>query len=240
MKEQLRRLVLGAPLLRRPAAQALRVVRRIGFSGSADFWEHHYAGGGTSGPGSYGEFAEFKAGVLNSFVHDKHVTSVIEFGCGDGNQLSLLRYEKYIGLDVSRTVLRRCKERFADDLSKSFFLYDPFCFVDHGGVFRAELGLSLEVVFHLIEDDVFHQYMSHLFSSATRYVSVFSSDTDEQMSRTPEVRHRRFTNWVEQHASEWELVQRVPHPHPWDAATSTGSLSEFFFFARTNSEGVVA
>jgi len=235
----LRRLVLGSPVLRRPAAQALRVVRKIGFSGSADFWEQHYAGGGTSGPGSYGEFAEFKADVLNSFVHDNQVTSVIEFGCGDGNQLSLLRYQKYIGLDVSKTVLRRCEGRFADDLSKSFFLYDPFCFVDQGEVFRAELGLSLEVVFHLVEDDVFHQYMSHLFSSATRYVSVFSSDTDEQISRTPEVRHRRFTSWVERHAPDWQLVQRVPHPHPWDPATSTGSVSDFFFFARANGEAAV-
>jgi SAM-dependent methyltransferase len=226
-------------VLRRPAAQALRVVRKIGFSGSADFWERNYAAGGTSGPGSYGEFAEFKADVLNSFVQDNLVTSVIEFGCGDGNQLSLLRFQKYIGLDVSRSVLRRCKERFANDPSKSFFLYDQFCFVDHGEVFRAELGLSLEVVFHLVEDDVFHQYMSHLFSSATRYVSVFSSDTDAQISRTPEVRHRRFTTWVERHAPDWQLVETVPHPHPWDPATSTGSVSDFFFFARANGGGAV-
>jgi SAM-dependent methyltransferase len=226
-------------VLRKPVAQALGVVRKIGFSGSADFWERHYAGGGTSGPGSYGEFAEFKADVLNSFVKEKQLTSVIEFGCGDGNQLSLLDFRKYIGLDVSKTILRRCKERFADDPSKSFFLYDPFCFVDRGGVFSAELGLSLEVVFHLTEDDIFHQYMSHLFSSSSRYVGVFSSDTDEQLSRTPEVRHRRFTSWVVQHAPDWQLMQRVPHPYPWDPATSTGSMSDFFFFVRANGVGAV-
>jgi hypothetical protein len=49
-------------------------------------------------------------------------------------------------------------------------LYDPHYFVDHQGLFRAELGLSLEVIFHLVEDDVFDVYMRHLFASATRFV----------------------------------------------------------------------
>jgi hypothetical protein len=42
--------------------------------------------------GSYGKFAAFKAEVLNAFVQEMRVDTVIEFGCGDGNQLTLARY----------------------------------------------------------------------------------------------------------------------------------------------------
>lgn len=70
-----------------PGARRLSLLRRrIGFRGSAQYWERNYACGGTSGPGSYGTLAEGKAASLNAFVHEHAVGSVIEFGCGDGHQ----------------------------------------------------------------------------------------------------------------------------------------------------------
>ena len=56
------------------------------FPGSDRYWETRYASGRNSGVGSYGGFAEFKAETINSFVSSCNVTSVIEFGCGDGNR----------------------------------------------------------------------------------------------------------------------------------------------------------
>ena len=70
----------------------------------------------------------------------------MEFGCGDGNQLSLADYPSYVGLDVSKTAVRLCQRRFADDLSKSFFLYDSACFTDRAGLFTADLAVSLDVI----------------------------------------------------------------------------------------------
>src|ERR1700757_3968895 len=107
-----------------PGARRLSLLRqRIGFRGSAQYWERNYARGGTSGPGSYGALAEGKAAFLNAFVHERAVGSVIEFGCGDGHQVSLAHYPRYVGLDVSRSAIALCKRRFADDRAKSFFLY---------------------------------------------------------------------------------------------------------------------
>ena len=77
------------------------------FPGSAAYWESRYAKGGSSGVGSYGRFAEFKAEVLNRFVATHSVQSVIEFGCGDGNQLALASYPWYLGYDVSATAVAR-------------------------------------------------------------------------------------------------------------------------------------
>ena len=57
------------------------------FTASDDYWEERYSKGKNSGAGSYNELARFKAEVLNGFVQKQNIRSVIEFGCGDGNQL---------------------------------------------------------------------------------------------------------------------------------------------------------
>ena len=62
---------------------------------------------------------------------------MVEFGCGDGNQLSLAQYPRYVGLDVSRTAIGLCQRRFAKDPAKSRFLYDGPCFADRAGLFAA-------------------------------------------------------------------------------------------------------
>jgi hypothetical protein len=142
------------------------------FPGSAAYWENRYSAGGTSGAGSYGKLAEFKASVLNRFVAEKQITSVIEFGCGDGNQLLYAMYPRYIGLDVARKAIRLCREKFQNDVTKSFFLYDPECFVDRAGVLHADLALSLDVLFHLVEDEVFTRYMELLFQAGQRFVII--------------------------------------------------------------------
>ena len=136
----------------------------------------------------------------------------MEFGCGDGNQLSLADYPRYVGLDVSRTAIGLCQQRFAADPSKSFFLYDGTCFTDRGGVFAADLAISLDVIYHLIEDQTFETYMSHLFAVGQRFVVAYSTNM-ELCDTAPHVRHRIFTTWVQNNCPEWELtgVTRGPN-----------------------------
>lgn len=190
-----------------PGVRQLSLLRqRVAFHGSALYWERNYARGGTSGEGSYDRLAEAKAAFLNNFVRARAVTSVIEFGCGDGNQLSLADYPGYIGLDVSRSAigLRQC--RFAADPTKSFFLYDGACFTDRVGLFAADLAISLDVIYHLTEDPVFETYMTHLFAAGEKYVIVYATD-GERRGTAPHVRHRRFTPWVEAHCPDWRLLE---------------------------------
>jgi hypothetical protein len=195
-----------------PGVRKFSLLRqRVLFNGSANFWERNYVQGLTSGCGSYGSMGKAKAAFLNSFVRDHHVSSVVEFGCGDGYQLSLADYPCYVGLDVSRTAIGLCQRRFPGDSSKSFFLYDGTCFRDSVGLFAAELALSLDVIYHLIEDPVFETYMTHLFAAGRRYVIVYSTNMAIE-GTAPHVRHRCFTPWVEQKFPEWKLahVSRGP------------------------------
>ncbi len=200
------------------------LVARTRFEGSQRYWAKRYASGGTSGPGSYGKLAEFKAEILNAFVRDHGIRTVIELGCGDGNQLTLAAYPAYLGLDVTPEAVERCRSRFAGDPGKEFRLVS-----EHRGE-RAELALSLDVIFHLVEDDLFDEYMRRLFASAERFVIVYSSNHDER-APAPHVRHRCFTRWIEGNAADWRLKAHVPNRHPY-RNEEEGSFADFFVYER--------
>lgn len=208
-------------------------LKQILFPGSREFWETRYSLGGNSGQGSYGKFAEFKAEVLNNFVKEKAILSVIEFGCGDGNQLSLAQYPQYIGLDVSPTAISLCLKKFTQDKSKSFYLYRPSCFVDYQKLFQADLGLSLDVIYHLVEDDVYHAYMDHLFSASRKFVIIYSSDRNQAGgAHARHVRHRNFSARVKERFPAWKLVEQIKNPYPGKGDFGQGSFADFFIFEK--------
>ena len=211
-----------------PGMRRLSLLRQqLSFQDSTRYWERNYARGGTSGEGSYGALGQAKADFLNGFVRHQGVRSVVEFGCGDGNQLSLASYPRYVGLDVSRTALDLCKRRFADDLTKSFFLYDSDYFIDRAGVLTADVALSLDVIYHLIEDPVFETYMTQLFAAGDRYVIVYATNITET-SAAPHVRHRRFSSWVDDNCPQWRLAQETQGP------ASGAGRADFFVYEREN------
>lgn len=216
------------PLLIRGAHLFRKRAPGTEFSGSASYWDRRYAVGGNSGRGSYGELAEFKARVLNEFVATHGIRTVIEFGCGDGNQLLLAEYPSYLGLDVSSTAISRCRELLAADESKRFALVS-----DYAGE-KAELSMSLDVVYHLVEDSVFEKYMSQLFDAAERFVVIYASNRDEPASPAhPHVRHRRFSDWIAQYRADWKQIDYVANPYPYNPEEQTGSFADFYFFSRS-------
>lgn len=198
-------------------------LRRLRYPGSRAYWERRYASGGDSGAGSTGRLAAYKAETVNHFVRLYNIQTVIEFGCGDGQQLLLADYPSYLGLDISKTAVGRCRSLFAGDASKRFGTYEPEAF--RPSDFQADMALSLEVVFHLTEEDAYRLYLQHLFASARRWVVIFSPDEDDTTGGVfPHFRPRRFTPDV---PPGWVLRERLPNPH------RDISLSDFFFFEKT-------
>jgi len=197
------------------------------FRGSSTYWEQRYRAGGDSGVGSYAQFAAFKAEVLNGFVTTHAIASVIEFGCGDGNQLSLANYPRYLGYDVAPAAVDACRARFAGDGTKEFRL------VSDARPATAPLVLSLDVVFHLVEDAVFDAYLRRLFEAATDWVIVFSSDTDDTLGNDAvHVKHRRFSDWIAANAPDFTRVETIPNKYPYDPVAKTGSFADFHVFRR--------
>lgn len=197
------------------------------FRGSETYWEQRYARGDDSGVGSYGKFARFKADTINSFVAQEKIGSVLELGCGDGNQLKLARYPSYLGFDVSATAIDACRRMFAGDATKSFALMGEYTGQ------QADLALSLDVIYHLVEDEVFETYMRTLFGAARRHVIVYASDVDDASGRDgPHVRHRRFTAWVRENVAGWTLACHVPNAYPYEGDYRTGSFADFFIYTK--------
>jgi len=222
--------VRGIPIIGNMAAYLYsRLPRR--YPGSQLYWEQRYMSGGDSGAGSKGRLARFKADVVNTFVRENSVESIIEFGCGDGSQLNLSAYPKYIGLDVSITAIKLSKAKFAHDKSKSFFLYDSLCFVDNNNIFQADLTLSLDVIYHLIEDNIFHEYMKALFRSSTRYVIIYSSNWDARQSFHQ--KPRQFTEWIKQYAWDWQLAQKIDNIYAYESSNPLDtSHSDFYIYRK--------
>jgi len=197
------------------------------FYNSETYWERRYSKGGKSGEGSYGKLANFKAEIINKVIKENNIKKVIEFGCGDGNQLSLLNCHSYIGLDVSKTAIKLCTGRFKKDKTKNFFLYNPHCFADNNQIFKGELGLSLDVIYHLTEYNIFEKYMKHLFSSSSKFVIIYSSNTNNNSKfQDPHIKHRCFSKWIKNNLLKWELIKIIKNKF------SKESFADFYIYKK--------
>lgn len=204
------------------------VIRKLNrkFFKSSEYWERRYARGGTSGVGSYGRLALYKAEIINSFVKKHNIQTVIELGCGDGNQLAYYRIPNYIGLDVSDTAIKRCKKRFSGDESKRFFLYDNQSSGMIGNLEKADLTLSIDVLYHLVEDSVLFKHIADLFRYSNQYVMIYSTNFDKAY-KSPHQVNRKFTPIIEKNIKGFELVETIVNPHKGDE-----TKSDFFIYEK--------
>jgi len=197
---------------------------------SAEFWDSIYKQGGTSGTGSYGHLAQFKADIVNEFLKSNNIKTAIELGCGDGAQLSLIRYECYTGVDASPYIIEKLKEKYLNDSSKQFY-----CSLTERDKYihkKYDVSISMDAIFHLLEDNVFANYMEDLFSLSNRYVIIYSSN-HEEYTRWPEYRHRNFMGYIQQYISGWELEKFIPNKYPYVIGREEEtSASDFYIFKK--------
>jgi hypothetical protein len=166
----------------------------------ADYWDRRYLQGRTSGAGSEGAFAREKAEQVRRVIEEHQVTSIIDWGAGDGHVLGLLAPQvPYLGLDVSRVAVARLRIRFPQH---------KFALAQNYAGDRADLALSLDVIFHQVSDVDYQTYMHRLFGSAERLVLIHS--TNHEGGKTG--RHVRWRNWtpdVERWFPDWRLAERT-------------------------------
>ena len=197
------------------------------------YWEQRYLRGGNSGAGSYGRLARFKARFLNNFVREQQISTVVELGCGDGAQLALADYPQYTGLDISETAIMRCRDLFEADDWKHFYVYRPGETVTMAH--QAELALSLDVIYHLSNDDIYREYLRDLFTLSSRYVIIYASSESVSPSGVDEsasyMRFRDFISDIETWFPDWTLIDAVPNRYPYSRLTSSDtSFSDFYVF----------
>lgn len=167
-------------------------------------WDKRYSDGNTSGRGSYGEHYEFKTRIINDFLEKYNIKNVIDFGCGDGNMLRELKFEKYKGLDLSDVSIEICQKMYEGDDSKSFELYE----IGKRPSEKAELTMSLDVIYHIIDDAYLEDYMKCLIECTDKYILVYSTNYDDS-NWEGHVRHREFEKHLKDGFEKIEFVKNI-------------------------------
>lgn len=197
---------------------------------SAEYWEKRYRENGNSGLGSYNKLAIFKAEIINDFITKNNIKSIVDYGMGDGNQLKLFKIENinYIGIDVSSTIIEKCKNLYKFDKFKQFILERE---IDN---ISSELVLSCDVIYHLIEDDVYYKYIDNLFKISKKFVIIYAPDID--MIHKQHVKLRKFTDYVKNNYSNWKLINFIKNKYPQKIIgvnDKETSFSDFFIYENT-------
>jgi len=176
---------------------------------SAKYWNRRYGNGGNSGDGSRGEILNWKADQINSLISELGCRYVIDFGCGDGVLASLLKVERYLGLDVSENIILKNAATKQDN--QTFEVYGNRA-AGSKRYFGSDLSLSVDVILHLIEEQIYNDYMLSLFFSTEKYVLIFNTNTKIQIQGMN--KHNMFRNhqeWVEQFATNFRLKKFTPY-----------------------------
>jgi SAM-dependent methyltransferase len=170
----------------------------------AGYWDRRYREGRTSGAGSEGDEGSYKAKYVSGFIRDHSVESVIDWGCGDGQVLDLvdLHGADYLGVDVSLTIVERMRAKFPQH---EFVLNIPEIVEVPN-----ELSLSLDVLFHLPDDNDYFTYLEQLFESAERFVMIYSTNYAGGLTAR-HVFRREFTPDIARMFGGWEL-KRTEQP----------------------------
>ena len=151
-----------------------------------EYWNERYTNGGNSGRGSYNEHCVFKTNVINDIIEKYNIKSITDFGFGDGNQINGIKIDKYFGLDISKEAVKLCSDKYLNDNTKTFKVYDDETKLENG-----DLTMSLDVIYHIFEDDLFDKYMSDLIRYSNEYILIYSSNFDD-VEWSHHVRHRQF------------------------------------------------
>lgn len=195
------------------------------------YWNDRYANNGNSGNGSYGKLAIFKANIINEFIKIHNISSVSEFGCGDGSQLNLFECPVYYGYDISSHIINKLKLKYVDDETKKFDYYENY---DNKNKF--DLSLSLDVIFHIVNDDDFNNYMNILFESSNKYVIIYSSDGNKIKNQSNKIKHlydRNFTNWINNNRKDFILKNKIYNIYPYEINDPINtSISDFYIYEK--------
>ena len=176
---------------------------------SKEYWENRYKSGGNSGVGSQGVIAEFKAKVINDFVKNNNIQTVCELGCGDW-LFSLFNISEYTVYDVCEFVVERNKNLYTHKFTTIM-----------NELTNYDLTISMDVILHLMEEDVYQQYMKDLFRLSKKYVIIYDRNKNEILEGI----HNKFRKFLPDVPQNFELIEYINNPYKGE-----DTQADFFIF----------
>jgi hypothetical protein len=171
---------------------------------STEYWDNRYRSGDNSGIGSQGILSHYKADFLNDFVKTHNIQNVCELGCGD-SQFLLYQFPYFIGYDVSQYIIAENKKKYNNLFTSS---------IDELGEY--DLLLSLDVIYHLIDDTIYLDHIKQLFKRSKKYVIIYSPNRNEIFSASHNM-YRYFTNDI---PDDFILEYHVNNPYKGELTQS--------------------
>lgn len=173
------------------------------FKSSKDYWEKWHKKNLKLQDFEINSQLENKIKYLNSWIDQYNIDSIIDFGCGTSPYIENLKCKNYLGVDVSETAIKVCQNKFKNDPSKRFNLMNKR--IEEKSI----MTVSLDVVYYLVEDNVFNQYMLNLFNSSNRFVIIYSTNYNHYNELIPYIKHRQITDWVKKHKKEFAMINHI-------------------------------
>ena len=99
---------------------------------------------------------------------------------------------------------------------------------------RADLVLSMDVLYHLLELEVFVAYIDDLFLTSTRFVAIYGIDVSRRSHlKGNHVMLRPFTQFISIRYPCWSLVETVHLPPKLKTVGDAHPEIAFYFFELT-------
>jgi hypothetical protein len=90
--------------------------------------------------------------------------------------------------------------------------------------------MSNDVIYHLVDDIVFSNYMKVLFALSQKYVIIYSSNGDKLDISSIHVKDRNFMSAV---PDNFKLIKFIPNRYPYDPKEpAQTSISDFYIFQK--------
>ena len=191
---------------------------------TVEYWNMRYKNGKGSGKGSRGELLEYKANTINNIINEFDIQDIIDFGCGDGELSNLIDVEYYVGIDSSFEAVAICRskklyDRCRDVFGARIFIND----INLSWTAQADMTMSIDVIFHLVNEREYLQHLLSLFQHSTKYVLIYSSDKEEDVDRG-HVKHRKCTRTINELFPDWKLLRKIDNKYP------DQSFSDFYLY----------
>lgn len=171
------------------------------------FWEQRYAMGGNSGVGSQGDYYRFKRDFINFVIKKLSIQSIIDFGCGDGQQILELEIANYYGMDISQTAVQGCRQKYKD---RPGYRFDT---IPDAKIEQYDMAMSLDVLYHVVNPEEYKAYLHRFFSCSTYallYTNLNPLDGD-----SPHVVYRDHLREIANLQIKTKLLETVQNPiHP--------------------------
>ena len=129
-----------------------------------EYWEERYASGSASGCGSIGPSRTWKWDIINCYL--PKIDRIIDVGCGDLSFWEGRSYKDYTGIDISKTIIERNREK----RPKWNFIVSPAETYING--VTGECVFCLDTLFHIMDDGTFISILENLCYYSTKYIFI--------------------------------------------------------------------